>query len=258
MNYKKIYDQLINSRRQRPKEEGAYYERHHILPLCFGGDNSSENLVNLTVREHFIAHKLLFRLSTGSDKQKLGFALNQMFRVNPYQQDRRKLSTRRAATLREVHRTLRGPNHPSFGRKVHSEESRKQISRRQTGSGNPMYGKKPWNFGKTKDTDPRILQAVETLSEGYLAGRNSRYRHPMTEANKLRVAQLFSGPKSIEHRKKLSAANKGQVHSPESIEKVASQLRGRKHPIVTCPHCGKSGGHSAMRRHHFDHCKTII
>jgi NUMOD3 motif len=39
-----------------------YTERHHILPKCLGGSNKKENLVDLTAREHFIAHLLLAKL----------------------------------------------------------------------------------------------------------------------------------------------------------------------------------------------------
>lgn len=34
-------------------------ERHHILPKCMGGTNDPDNLIDLTLEEHFIAHKLL-------------------------------------------------------------------------------------------------------------------------------------------------------------------------------------------------------
>ena len=36
-----------------------YNETHHILPKCLGGDDSSENLILLSPREHYIAHMLL-------------------------------------------------------------------------------------------------------------------------------------------------------------------------------------------------------
>jgi hypothetical protein len=41
----------------RSKAEG--YERHHIQPRAWGGDDSPENLVYLTTREHYVAHRLL-------------------------------------------------------------------------------------------------------------------------------------------------------------------------------------------------------
>lgn len=45
------------------------FERHHILPRCLGGDDSPENMINLTYREHFIAHLMLFHLT--KDKRHL-------------------------------------------------------------------------------------------------------------------------------------------------------------------------------------------
>lgn len=61
MNYNKIYDQIIERARiaRRKKYKGEYFEEHHITPISLGGDNSKENRVLLTAREHFICHKLL-------------------------------------------------------------------------------------------------------------------------------------------------------------------------------------------------------
>jgi hypothetical protein len=64
MDYKKIYDQLIVSRKIliRHKNDGVYYERHHIIPKSIGGLNKKENLVLLTAKEHYIAHYLLYMI----------------------------------------------------------------------------------------------------------------------------------------------------------------------------------------------------
>ncbi len=45
----------------REKLEG-YVETHHIVPRAFGGSNDRANLVDLTGREHFIAHRLLAKM----------------------------------------------------------------------------------------------------------------------------------------------------------------------------------------------------
>lgn len=37
----------------------CYTESHHIIPHSMGGSDDSDNLVNLTGREHFIVHKIL-------------------------------------------------------------------------------------------------------------------------------------------------------------------------------------------------------
>jgi hypothetical protein len=59
MDYKKIYDKIIENRKLNPIEETEYGEKHHIIPRSLGGSDESENLVRLTAREHFICHALL-------------------------------------------------------------------------------------------------------------------------------------------------------------------------------------------------------
>lgn len=58
MNYEKIYNQIIERAKlsNRIKSKENYFEKHHIIPKCLGGDNEKENLVLLTAREHFICH----------------------------------------------------------------------------------------------------------------------------------------------------------------------------------------------------------
>ena len=65
MNYQKIYDSLIFKGKNRQSIEG-YKERHHIIPKSLGGSNDLFNLVDLTAREHFIAHFLLAKMHGGN------------------------------------------------------------------------------------------------------------------------------------------------------------------------------------------------
>lgn len=58
MNYKKIYDTLIEKARTR-ELDSQYYEKHHIVPRCQGGTDEPSNLVKLTPEEHYVAHQLL-------------------------------------------------------------------------------------------------------------------------------------------------------------------------------------------------------
>jgi len=66
MDYKKIYNDLIGSRKNRIPENGVYYEKHHIILKSMGGTNKKENLVLLTAREHFLAHWILWRIYRNS------------------------------------------------------------------------------------------------------------------------------------------------------------------------------------------------
>lgn len=58
MNYKKIYDNLIKKGQDR-QTVLPYTEMHHIVPKSLGGSDDKSNLVALTLREHYLAHKLL-------------------------------------------------------------------------------------------------------------------------------------------------------------------------------------------------------
>jgi hypothetical protein len=83
-----------------------------------------------------------------------------------------------------------------------------------------------------------------------------------------------------EHNKKISMALKGKKHTEEHRKKNSESKKGRigtftnrthsqktkillrdlntgAQPVVTCPHCGKSGGRSNMSRYHFAKCKYL-
>lgn len=64
MNWQKIYDNLISRAKKelRTKNNEVYYENHHIVPRHMGGDDSEENLVLLTFREHVLSHYILWRI----------------------------------------------------------------------------------------------------------------------------------------------------------------------------------------------------
>ena len=56
MNYQKIYQDFIASRRLREADIVGYSEKHHIVPKALGGGNEKANLIRLTPEDHFFAH----------------------------------------------------------------------------------------------------------------------------------------------------------------------------------------------------------
>ena len=67
--YTRWYEELCQSRQPLSRVKGGdtYYERHHVIPKCMGGDNSKNNLVLLTGREHFLAHWLLSKMCISTE-----------------------------------------------------------------------------------------------------------------------------------------------------------------------------------------------
>lgn len=66
MNYQKIYQDFIASRREREATIVGYSEKHHIVPKALGGGNEKENLIRLTPEDHFFVHLLLAKIYGGA------------------------------------------------------------------------------------------------------------------------------------------------------------------------------------------------
>lgn len=98
MDYKKIYHDLCNRSFTR-KWQKFTYEKHHITPKSLGGTNEKSNIAILTPREHALAHLLLIKFLTGTDKSKMVFALKSM--INYRNKKRNQLSTKQYNTLRK-------------------------------------------------------------------------------------------------------------------------------------------------------------
>jgi hypothetical protein len=79
MNYNKLYSRFIESIPLRSKQTEQGYEVHHILPVSLGGSKYKKaNLIKLTCREHFIAHRILAKMYRGKKKYKMIYALKRM------------------------------------------------------------------------------------------------------------------------------------------------------------------------------------
>ena len=115
--YEKWYRELIENRKINIPDV-KYVEIHHIIPSCLGGNNSNENLITLTAREHYIAHLLLTKIHPNNYSLKL--AVQMMTAYNRNQ-------------LRNF----------KFNNRIYEKikiQIRDYFSKKFTSSGNPMYG----------------------------------------------------------------------------------------------------------------------
>lgn len=96
MNNKKIYEQLIE--RARNRSEPGIYESHHIIPASMGGSDEAFNRANLTPREHFLAHLLLYRIYRNKE---MALALHRMRNSGGY-----KINSHLYSIGREEHRKV--------------------------------------------------------------------------------------------------------------------------------------------------------
>lgn len=177
MDYKKHYEQLIESRRSlnRKKGDGNYYEKHHIIPKCCNGSNDKENLVLLTFKEHFIAHLLLTRMYDGELKRKMFYALWRMVSFN--KNVKRIVSASQykickdAALLASINRfpskeTKDKIRNTLLGHSV-SKETRNKISLKGKGRPSPNKGKEASIETRKKITNAQLgrKQSKETINK---------------------------------------------------------------------------------------------
>lgn len=120
MNYQTIYAKLIDKAVLR-KCPDAYYERHHILPKSMGGTNNALNIVNLTAREHFIAHVLLAKIYGG----------NQWHAVTRMAKQTKQLHSRLYEVARIEH--AKAASIALTGRKMHTQEFKDKLRMLFTG-----------------------------------------------------------------------------------------------------------------------------
>jgi hypothetical protein len=166
MDYKKIYNSLMSSRidmkdkRKLEKKNGNYFERHHIIPISLGGNKSyslrSDNIVLLTAREHYLAHRILWLIYRSRE---MGFAFHRMvFSESP-------LQTR------------------NFNSKAY-EAARIALSECQRGEKNPMYGKVSPFKGKTSVNKGKKLGSRPYQSGEKNPAKNEEVRKKISNANK--------------------------------------------------------------------------
>lgn len=112
--YTKWYMSIVNSTKNRVTDQ--YTETHHIIPKSLGGSNDSDNLVELTAKEHYVCHMLLVKMLDGENKQKMVYAWWQLSNQCNDRQQRIRINGNRYALARKyfagIHSDRMKKNHP--------------------------------------------------------------------------------------------------------------------------------------------------
>ena len=140
---------------------------HHIIPRHMGGNDHPSNLIELSIAEHAEAHRLLYeKYGCWQDK----VAWQGLLGLIDHED-----------IIQEMYNARKGKGNFFYGKK-HTEETKQKISssnkgklkgikqtpehiekRKCEGERNGMYGKQPWNKGKT-GVQPKSLEAKKKVS----------------------------------------------------------------------------------------------
>lgn len=240
MNYLKIYIKLIRKAQNRQLPDETYTELHHIFPKSIYGNNNL--LVKLTFKEHVVAHHLLYlickkRYGEGHFKTiKMAYAIKSFFAsikresisdkdlirlVSTIQDKIRYSHTQETKTL--LSKKLSGENnpnygrtgdkHPLFGKKASKETRNKQSKshkeRNIKGKDHHLYGKDPWNKGKSGKRFEEISRkgrkkAIETTKKRRLESNEKRYSFINKNTNEIEKNVFIS---DMVHKYGLSGGN---------------------------------------------------
>lgn len=197
MDYRKTYDRLIQKRRDNPiTKADCYCETHHIVPRSEGGSDDDTNLVNLTAREHYIAHLLLARIY---DDFKMWAAVLYM-RIGHKEREQSKFNSR----LYEVARIR-------FGAEVSKMKKGKPNMR--------LRGRLLPDWHRMK------------LSESHKGRRNYWWGRHLSDEHKMRLSESHKRENiSQETRRKMSTARLGTHPSDETRRKMSEVKSGENHP----------------------------
>ena len=166
--YSNWYYQIIQRSQSRERNPLLLYEKHHIIPKSLGGSNDKKNLAHLTLREHFLVHRLLAKMTTGQNNIKMVWAIHRML----YAGNRIVNSHTYEICRRQFVEMLRNDTRyeePSWRKQVsemvfrswQDNELRRNaasvqmkekwkcgILKARSGKENPMWGKPAWNKGR--------------------------------------------------------------------------------------------------------------
>lgn len=206
--YYNYYNNLINKAKNRLID--CYTEKHHIIPKSIGGDDSLENLVSLTAREHFIAHLLLTKITLGKNKLKMINAVFCMVNMN-----NTKINSKIYEKLKNNHSVFMKENNPVF-----SKDTREKIAKTLK----EYYKNNKVPFEGKNHTE----KSKKLISE-------SRKGKKLTEEHKLKLSKAHQGKKGFKHseqtKKLLSEKSKilnlGKKHSEETKKLMSEKAKLR-------------------------------
>jgi hypothetical protein len=198
--YTKWYYSIIEYAKNRTINE--YTEKHHIIPKSLKGNNSKDNLVNLTAREHFICHMLLVKMTTGKEKTKMSYAIWRLCNSNNYN-----INSHTYQALREKHSKFISEQKTGVKRKPFSDQARKNMSEGQKG--------KKMNF-TPEGVEARRLGSLKLRGRpSWIKGK----KNPYTEETLKKLSESFSRRMKGVPKKKSPCNHCGKLFAPNMLNR---------------------------------------
>ena len=215
MNYKKIYDLIIE--RSKHRILTGYKESHHIIPRCLGGTDDEHNLTDLTPEEHYLCHLLLVKIYPNNIKLVKAAMFMTSSNINV------KRNNKAYGWLRRQYaESMSGDNNPNR----RDPEIQKKAALKRVGQ------------KRTEETKARMSAAQkgrifteETKRNMAIAAKN---RPPISEETRAKLKSrkpnkgMLGRTMSAETKAKMSASQQGRTDSAETKLKKSLAAKARE------------------------------
>lgn len=144
MNYKKIYNDFIQSRIELNKTRIIEHKNtHHIIPVSCGGSSDNSNLIDLTFKEHMFAHLVLYKSYLQDNDNRMALSmLYALCKLAYLPRSNAKLKhvlnvglkvheARYNKFISNLSNLMKGKNNPNYGHKWTDEQKKKLSLKRK-------------------------------------------------------------------------------------------------------------------------------
>ena len=196
---------------------------HHKFPRSFSKklneeiDNDKDNLISLSLADHFLVHYYYYKLAKKGYRQSMATAFTFMAKKS--------IKYMSPDTAEMIAKDYEEANEEA---KHHSEETRKKMSESHKGKVRSAETRRKItesNKGKQRSEETR-----RKISESLKGENNPFYGKQHSEDTRRKMSELHKGKKlSEEHRRKLSESHKGKHLSEEHRRKLSESHKAKHH-----------------------------
>lgn len=232
MNHKNIYSNIISKAKVRNSLKGGdiFLETHHIIPRACGGSNDKSNLVNLTTREHFIAHVLLTKIYKETEHE------HKMVRAAFLMSRGKKNNSRVYETIKNIHIS-------NLRNQTISDKHKAAISEANLG-----------NKGRSgKKNNDKQKESLKKYNENKIFSEENLANMSDSQIKRYLTSDIWNKGVTGYH---INYPTKRISRGSPSLETLAKMKVGHlNREQIQCPHCPKIGSKNTMVRWHFNNCK---
>lgn len=216
-----------------------YVEKHHILPKSLFPEfaKAKANIIKLSAADHFRAHMLLAKAFGGP----MWVAAN---RLTHNQYGDRSISA-------EEYEIIKVNLSTAVSERLKDEWSSGKRSKETISNASRLS----WS----ENRDARVEAIRASINDDFRqksgAGAKASWGHEDIRAR--RLANMGKTMSTDDYKAK-HAKNQSERMKDPVLRAKCGHNKGKVYPIVTCPHCNKTGGESGMKAKHFNNCKNRV